>query len=279
VQSAKRPSSPIGSDVGTTLSTVLADLTDEGDELDAIVAELDQRSWCLATPAAGWDIATSVAHLAWTDTCAIAAIADPPAWGHYARRAVADPEGFVDREARIGARASSGEIYSRWRQTRRQLAVLLGVAPTDAKLPWFGPPMSATSMATARLMETWAHGLDICDALGNPLKATDRLRHIAHLSIRTRDFSFRLHDLEPPNRPVRIDLLAPSGARWSWGPDDAAEHIEGTALDFCLLATQRRHRDDLNLVATGSSADRWLDIAQAFAGPPGTGRKAASNAT
>jgi hypothetical protein len=50
------------------------------------------------------------------------------------------------------------------------------------------------------------------------------------------------------------------------------------AYDFCLLVTQRRHRDDPDLVATGPDADRWLDIAQAFAGPPGNGREPSSPA-
>jgi uncharacterized protein (TIGR03084 family) len=258
------------------LSSVLADLAVEGDELEAIVAPLDEHTWRLATPAVGWDIAVSVAHLAWTDKCAIAAVDDPPAWRRYRHLADRDPDGLVDREARAGARASSGEILSRWRDARRQLAVLLDTAPKESKLPWFGPPMSVASMATARMMETWAHGVDIRDALGIPLGPTDRLRHIAHLSVRTRDFSFGLRDLEPPDGAIRVELLAPSGTIWSWGPDDSADRIEGTALEFCLLATQRRHRDDLQLVATGSSADRWLDIAQVFAGPAGTGRKATS---
>jgi uncharacterized protein (TIGR03084 family) len=59
---------------------------------------------------------------------------------------------------------------------------------------------------------------------------------------------------------------------WTWGPDDALQRVTGPAVDFCLLVTQRRHRDDLALVAEGVDADAWLDIAQAFAGPPGEGR-------
>jgi hypothetical protein len=50
--------------------------------------------------------------------------------------------------------------------------------------------------------------------------------------------------------------------------------VTGPALDFCLLVTQRRHRDDLALETTGDDAAHWLTIAQAFAGPPGAGRAA-----
>ncbi len=152
------------------------------------------------------------------------------------------------------------------------LAERLAEMPEGARLPWFGPPMSVTSMATARLMETWAHGLDITDALHHPPSVSPRLRHVAHIGVRTREFAFRQRGLPPPAEEFRIELVAPDGGTWSWGPDDAAQRVTGPALDFCLLVTQRRHRDDLELTAVGPDADRWLDLAQAFAGPPGAGR-------
>jgi hypothetical protein len=49
--------------------------------------------------------------------------------------------------------------------------------------------------------------------------------------------------------------------------------VTGPAEDFCLLATQRRHRADLGVLAEGAQAQEWLDIIQAFAGPPGAGRQ------
>jgi len=135
--------------------------------------------------------------------------------------------------------------------------------------------MSAMSHATARLMETWAHGQDVYDALAANREDSARLRHIAHLGVRTRNFAFGVHGLEPPAEEFRVVLTAPSGAVWTWGPEDAAQTVSGPAYDFCLRVTQRRHRDDLDLVATGPDADRWLDIAQAFAGPAGAGREPA----
>ena len=144
--------------------------------------------------------------------------------------------------------------------------------PAGQKMPWFGPPMSPTSMATARFMETWAHGLDVADALGITPERTDRVRQVAHLGVRTRNFAFATHGLDAPAEEFRIELVAPSGDLWVWGPEDAAQRVTGSAYDFCLRVTQRRHRDDLDLRATGPDADRWLDLAQAFAGPPGEGR-------
>jgi uncharacterized protein (TIGR03084 family) len=140
------------------------------------------------------------------------------------------------------------------------------------KLPWFGPPMSAASMATARLMETWAHGLDVADALGVSRPATARLRSIAHIGVRTRDYAFAVNGLAAPADPFLVELRAPDGTTWSWGPADAAQRVRGSAEDFCMLVTQRRPRAELDVAADGADALTWLTIAQAFAGPPGAGR-------
>jgi uncharacterized protein (TIGR03084 family) len=148
----------------------------------------------------------------------------------------------------------------------------LGAVPEGRKLQWFGPPMSAPSMATARLMETWAHGLDVADALGVAVAPSARLKSIAHLGVRTRDFAFTVHGLTPPTEPFRVELTDPDGELWAWGPDDAAQTVAGSALDFCALVTQRRPLAELDVVARGADAAKWLTIAQAFAGPPGVGR-------
>ena len=100
------------------------------------------------------------------------------------------------------------------------------------------------------------------------------MRHVAHLGVRTRGFAFATHGLDVPAEEFRVDLVAPDGDVWSWGPEDAAQTVTGSAGDFCRLVTQRVHRADTDLVATGPDADRWLDIAQCFAGPPGEGRQA-----
>ena len=166
-------------------------------------------------------------------------------------------------------------LLARWRRARADLHAALAAHPHGEKMPWFGPPMSATSMATARLMETWAHSLDVHAGLGAPVEDTDRLRHIAHLGVRTRNFAFGVHGLDAPaeefrDRPRRA-LAATSGAGDRRTP---TQTLTGSAGDFCRLVTQRVHRGDTDLVATGVDVDRWLDIAQAFAGQPGGGRDA-----
>jgi uncharacterized protein (TIGR03084 family) len=252
------------------LTQVLADLTAESDRLEALVRDLDDAGWRTPTPAAGWDVATQVAHLLWTDDVALKAATDKDAWDAVMLGAIADPEGFVDQAALALAREDG--LLERWRAARSELHAALAAYPQGHKMPWFGPPMSATSMATARLMETWAHSLDVHEGLGAPVEDTDRIRHIAHLGVRTRNFAFSVHGLDAPAEEFRIDLVSPSGDVWSWGPDDAEQTLTGSAGDFCRLVTQRVHRADTDLVATGADVDRWLGIAQAFAGQPGEGR-------
>ncbi len=256
------------------LEGVLADLAAEGDALESLVADLSEASWRLPTPAAGWDVATQVAHLAWTDEAALAAATDKPAWDELVLEAIADPEHAVDTAALTGGAVPPAELLDRWRAGRVRLAEVLRAYPEGQRMPWYGPPMSATSMATARLMETWAHGLDVHEALGVEPVVTDRVRHVAHLGVRTRRFAFAARGEAAPEAEPRVTLTAPSGAEWAWGPGDAVERVTGPAYDFCLLVTQRAHRADTALVATGPGADRWLDIAQCFAGPPGEGRSA-----
>lgn len=262
----------------TTLDDLLADLAAEGADLDALVAPLEPPAWRTPTPAEGWDIATTVAHLAWTDEAGIAAsraaAGQAAEWDSLLATAMQDVGGFVDAVAHAGAQAAPAELLERWRTGRRQLEEALRSVPAGGRLPWFGPPMSPASMATARLMETWAHGLDVADALGVVRPTTDRIRHVAHIGVRTRDFSFVSNGLQPPAEEFRVELTGPGGDTWSWGPQQAAQAVRGPAYDFCVLVTQRRHRDDLALVATGPDAERWLTIAQAFAGPAGGGRQA-----
>ncbi|HEY0485855.1 MAG TPA: TIGR03084 family metal-binding protein [Mycobacteriales bacterium] len=253
------------------LAAVLTDLRAECAALDALVAPLDPVSWATPTPAPGWTVAHQIAHLAWTDESAYRAVADPEGFARAAAAVVGEGrvEGYVDAAAADGARLAAPDLLARWRAARDDLTQALAAATAGTKIPWFGPPMNAVSLATARLMETWAHGEDVAAALGVTREPSARLRHIAYLGTRTRAFSFAVRGLPAPDADVRVELTGPDGTLWTFGPDDAPERVSGPALDFCLLVTRRRHRDDLAVTADGPGADRWLDLAQAFAGPPG----------
>ena len=137
--------------------------------------------------------------------------------------------------------------------------------------------MGTLSFVSARLMETWAHGQDVCDALGVERTPTARLRHIAHLGVRARPFSYVVRGKDVPPGRIDVSVVAPDGSEWRWEIGDASDpglpaHVSGTALDFCLVVTQRRNVVDTDLVVEGDLAADWISVAQAFAGPPGPGR-------
>jgi uncharacterized protein (TIGR03084 family) len=253
----------------TVLDSVLTDLLAESADLDDRVAGLDAAGWRLPTPAVGWTIAHQIAHLAWTDQAALLAIRDPEEFARHTAELWNAEASPVDAAAEEGAVQPPAELLERWRTGRGRLREALLAIPPGGRIRWFGPPMSSASMATARLMETWAHGHDVADALGQTPEPTDRVRHVCHLGVRTRDFSYAMRDLTPPAEPFRVELTGPSGERWTWGPVDAEQSVAGDGYGFALLATRRRHRADVDVHAIGPDADQWLDIVQAFAGPPG----------
>ena len=262
------------------LQGLLDDLAAEGDQLRTTVERLGPDGWTTPTPAPGWTVATQVAHLLWTDEVAVLAAHShgspeaKQAWDEVVLAAIDDPTGYVDQGAFELAARPRDELMARWSASREGLRQALTELPAGQKMPWFGPPMSAASMATARFMETWAHALDVYDAAGQRPAPSDRIKHVAHLGVRTRNYAYWVHSEEPPADEFRVELTAPSGALWGWGPEDAAQRVTGPAYDFCRLVTQRVNRADTDLVAVGADAEHWLGIAQAFAGPSGPGRAA-----
>jgi uncharacterized protein (TIGR03084 family) len=254
-------------------AVVLADLRAEAAELDAMVAGLPAGEWALATPSPGWTIAHQIAHLAWTEQRMVLAVTDPAAFQAEVQGLAGDPEGYVDAGAAEGAALPPQRLLAHWRGTRDGVQRALSETDPDRRIGWYGPPMKAASLGTARLMETWAHAQDVADALGIVRIPTERLRHVVHIGVRTRDYAYQVRGRTPPAEQFRVELTAPDGGLWAYGPVDASQRVSGPALDFCLLVAQRRHRDDLALTATGPDAEAWLDLAQAFAGPSGEGRK------
>lgn len=255
------------------LPALLADLSAEQAALDELVAPLGDTSWALATPAPGWTIADQIGHLAFFDERATEAIVRPEDFTAALEAAVAGGRDIVADAVADLRLLAPADLLVRWRAGRRELATALATVDPAARLPWYGPPMGVASFATARLMETWAHGQDVADALGAAREPTARLRHIADLGVRTRRFSYQVRGLEPSDVDVHVELKAPDGDTWIWGPDEAVEWIRGPALDFCLVVAQRRHLADTAVEFSGRAAGEWLALAQAFAGPPGEGRR------
>lgn len=257
----------------TLLLDVTADLSAETADAMAYLTRLGPEDWEAATPAAGWAVRDQVSHLARFDDMARLAMIDPDAFRKLAREDEARGPYFPDRIAEDLRHLSPTRLLDWFVRARESLIEEFRRVDPAIKLPWYGPPMSPASSATARIMETWAHLQDIVDTFGWRREPTDRLRHVAHIGVRTLGFSFTQHGRPAPEAPVRVELAAPGGGTWTWGPAEAADIVRGPALDFCLVVTQRRHRDDTALVAQGPVAEAWLPIAQAFAGPPGSGRE------
>ncbi|WP_290057530.1 TIGR03084 family metal-binding protein [Amycolatopsis solani] len=246
-------------DYGLDLSTVpreraLPGLIAEGDELDAFVSAAPD--WSRPTPAAGWTIAHQIAHLAAADANVLTAIRTPEAFDAVPKDA--------DLDAAAGAAEPRSDLLERWRTGRAELAAALGDVPLDHAFPWFGSQATAVLMVPLRLMETWAHGQDVFDALGATRRPTPRLRHIAALGVAGRPLSFSAAQSPMPAEEFRVELTGPEGELWTWGPEAAAQRVRGTALDFCLRVTHRRSRAETALTATGEDAGRWLDIARVF---------------
>jgi uncharacterized protein (TIGR03084 family) len=255
--------------VAGDLSKLLNDLRAESDDLDTIVASGGPDAPRTPTPAVGWSVGDTIGHLWFFDREGRRALEDPAGFTASLEEVSADPEAFMTGHL-TKIRQLGESLVSAWREERRLLIAAIEATDPETRVPWYGPPMSLMSFTTARLMETWAHGQDIVDALGTHRSPTDRLRHIADLGIRTRAFSYQVKGRTPPDTPVFIVLTAPGGAQWAWGDPRATDRIEGPALDFCLLVTQRRLMDDLKLHVSGDAAVEWMSLAQAFAGAPST---------
>lgn len=255
------------------VDVALHDLEAEGEYLDEILVS-SGSSFDTATPSPGWTIGHQIGHLLWTDRVSLLACRDPAGFARQAEAFGADPETTINTGAGREIARPALALMKAWRQGRADLLGALSGLPAGSRIPWFGPAVGVADMAATRIMETWAHGLDVTDALGLDPVPTSRLRRIADMGIQTRDFAFSVHGRRRPWSSFRVELSAPDGDTWTWGPSDARDRIAGSALDFCLLVAQRRHRDDLALVATEGMADQWMDIAQVFDGPPGSGRVA-----
>ena len=262
------------------LDQLLDELAAESTSLERLVAGLDDEQWLLVTPARPWTIADTIAHLLSTDRLSVLACTSADEFHDHAGSWLAavvdgddaDPVGDAARD--VAARfATPAELLDGWREARGALADALRAVPEGTRLPWFGTTMTAPSMATARLMETWAHGHDVAHVLGVSRPPTDRLRHVARLAVRARPYAYAVRGRDLPDADVRVELTGPDGDTWSFGPEGAAERIAGSAHDFCLVAVQRLHPDDTDLEADGAAAAEWLGILQAFAGPPGRGRR------
>jgi len=243
-------------------------------DLAELCETLTPAQWLRRSAFYDWTPWDEIAHLCYFDEAGL--------------QSAIDPEGFVRDTAALNRRMARGEqlsavarerygsldgpaLLARWQQTYEGLVNALAQLEPKARLAWYGPPMSARSFATARLMETWAHGQDVWDLVSRRRPQTSRLRHIAHLGAGTFQWTFVNRKLAAPQIAPFIELEAPGGDVWTWNDASGDNFVRGSAEDFCLLVTQRRHLDDTGLKYSGEIVKQWLSMAQCFAGPPADG--------
>jgi uncharacterized protein (TIGR03084 family) len=256
----------------TTASSLRDDLLAEQDALDDIVAGLTDEQWDAPTASDRWSVRDQIGHLTFFDQTAAWAITDEDAFRASldGLAAVFAPDATPDTmdDLTLGAfrTMSPAELLDAWRTNRRTLADAAATLDDDTRVIWYGPSMGAKSFLTARLMECWAHGQHVIDAVGGEREPTDRLRHIAQLGVITRKWTYLNRKLDVPDAEIRVELTAPSGQVWTFGDDHAEQSITGSAQDFCLVVTQCRHVSATGLTVVGDDAHDWMTKAQAFAG-------------
>jgi uncharacterized protein (TIGR03084 family) len=252
-------------------ASLLRDLAEEEAVLDQLVASLDGREWASATPATDWTVADTIAHLAVSERAAADSLCDDrdPVSGLAGSHAPTEVPEVPDHERPATGFASSTAVLAEWRTQRARVLDAFADRADDDRVPWGGRRMAVRSLATARLMETWAHGLDCFAGLGVTPIDTDRLAPIAWLGWKTLPYAFAVAGESPPAPPadLRLELVSPGGARWEYGPplDAAAAVVRGSAGDWCRVATHRFRRTTLpDLVADGPLAVAALRVARAF---------------
>ncbi len=239
------------------------DLRKEGAALRAFLAGLDEADWARPTPFKGWTVNAVMQHLHFGDWMASVSLEDPERFARVvaARRAGGAPDDAPDMR-------EGPALLQQWWACLSGLCDMLEAADPDRRVAWVGPDMGVRSFATARQMETWAHGQDIYDLLQAPREHFDRLANICVLGCQTFGWTFRNRGLEPPAPVPHVRLTLPSGALWQRGAESATDRVEGMALDFCRVVTQGRNIADVDLEVRGEPARAWMAIAQCFAGPP-----------
>jgi uncharacterized protein (TIGR03084 family) len=240
---------------------IFDDLAAEQDRLDGIVAGLDDVQWATASAAVGWSVADVMLHLAQGDESVVAS-----AGGQSLRVGPGSGASVDEIMNRLvqAERTTPADVYRRWQQARAAALAALRAADPKQPLAWVETPMKPATLATTRLAEVWAHGLDITGPLGIAFPDTARLRNVAWLAHRTLPYALSLNDGGPYD--VFCELTTPDGtATWRFGPEAADSSITGPAGAFCRVAAQRLAPAESGLVVQGPHGAAALRVLRTYA--------------
>lgn len=246
------------------------DLRTEADALFQLLDRLEESDWTQPTQFKAWTVNDIVQHLHDSDLLAAASVRDPEEFARLRADIVARREGksrVEEARERLG-HLTGRSLLTVWRETLEDLCTMLETRNPDDRLKWSGPDMGVRMFATARQMEIWAHGQAIYDLKGIARENTDRIKNIAVLGVRTFGWTFANRKEQAPDVTPFVCLTAPSGAIWEWNDPESTASVKGGAVAFCQVVTQVRNIADTQLIVSGAAAERWMRIAQCFAGPP-----------
>ena len=250
------------------MDQICDDIVAETEALSSVVQDLTEEQWRAPTVAEGWDTHETILHLAAADWACHLTLTNSEAFvGTRARLS----EGEISLNTLVGAEVLEMSGHALWQwflKFRAEMIDAFRTTDPKARITWLGPDIGARSLATSRLLETWTHSLDLADSFGFQYPRTNRLRHIAHIGVVTREFSYVNRGLAPPSQPVRVELTSPDGEMWNWGPEDATSRVTASAYEFCKVITRRTPFLDSTVRTQGASAAEWMEIAQPWIEPP-----------
>lgn len=254
----------------TELATIVEDLRAEGSDLYTLLHDMDTGYWTQKSTFKDWSVWDVVAHLHFSDHMALTSLRSADAFRALWKEITASTlTGYTTEWLKIDGQTMTGpDLLDRWRSLFLTLCDALENADPDERFAWAGPGMKARMFATARQMETWAHGWEIYDLMGVKRTHGDRLKNIAEIGVRTYGWTFTNRGLEVPEETPYVALTAPSGVQWTWHDPASAHSVTGDAVEFCQVVTQVRNIEDTALNVQGDNAHAWMRIAQCFAGPP-----------
>ncbi len=251
---------------------VFAALGAEHRQTARMLETLNESDWLLPTRCEGWNVSDVVLHLAQTDELAVASLRNEFESSLADLGRASATAGDVDEGAAAMVELERGldpeDLLERWKVATARLRDELEESDPSRRVQWVAGLLSVRTLATTRLAETWIHAGDVSSALSTEHLSAERLRHVARLAWRTLPYAFSRAG-RTMKGPVAFDLRGPSGARWSFVPEEdggePATTVRGEGVELCLVAARRLEGSTSSLSAHGPDADAVLSLVRTYA--------------
>jgi uncharacterized protein (TIGR03084 family) len=245
------------------LDEVVADLTTEHIVLRDVLEHLNPEQWSMPSGAAGWTVGDCVAHLAHTSDIAADTCQDGARAFRFVVPTFRDADAFVHAGVQHGRTLAPSELLAWWVDAAHQERLALGVLEGSTRVRW-GLGMSAVMFARARLMEAWAHSLDVATGLGMDVPDSWRLRHVASLGVHALPYAFRRARRRMPAEEIGVVLEGPDGTHWYHGPRFAPAEVSCGLGDFARVAVRRLPPARAARIRASGAAVEALSVMSAY---------------